>query len=153
MCALPRFIKQNRMILMFLFFKTFSANFDVFIFQNVFCQFCFDKSGQRDIWMSSWGWGEPIDRRWLKRNKKVKKSKSKNRFNFSENQYFSIDFFKPHLLDLETPFLRFSRDFESPGESCRPAKWPSKAKKSKMGKWCLSCWCGGGVFKLSKKRV
>ena len=36
---------------------------------------------------------------------------------FRKINIFRWDFFKPHLLDLETPFLRFSRDFESPGSS------------------------------------
>ena len=54
MCERPGFIKAK--------FK----DFDVFIFQNVFCRFCFDKSGQRDtivweVWwatleMRVWGW-------------------------------------------------------------------------------------------------
>ena len=39
------------------------------------------------------------------------------------------DFLKPYLRDLKTPFLRFSRDFGSPGESCRSSKWSSKKAK------------------------
>ena len=55
-----------------------------------------------------------------------KKKRSRTQYLHHFSIFFVRIFFKPHLLDLKTPFLGLPVTFRHPGKRYRPLKWPSR---------------------------